>query len=595
MSIVLSTAITIAFIFLTPALALRPQMLGNPWTAITVPFCSVLILTLIIMPIVELQLLGHIAVTACLYAIGLVGLIRTALYIRHQWRISRDWHLDTVVALLLAFGFTIIIGGKLTLFGFDNNDEIYSWNKWAVDFYLNREISFQFTKWPYPLLFPRLLNLEYILNGSLEAQTAVKTALVVFPFCAMSAIALGSAPQSRVRVIIVVLLLALILFATNAKSIFDDGMSDTMAASAIVVSSIMLFERRRLGISDTGRYFLTAVISCVAVLSKQPSLVWGMFTLPLLAIFPSLMGARKSRELLLLLIPAVVAGTWWLTEGSGFHQNEGPVARSMEDRDFIQQVLNSARLLLTEYIAFSVLIAWMLFSVVRNGRGSSLFVLFVLPSLAFWLLFANYDLRAGLPALLVTGLIISLNDFGLKAESHSASLERKAHSYKIPVAVCVILILLSSIQVILDFRKVRKQYDGYQYGNIAMNNFFRIFGPDAAAIHQHIRTNNDVVLWTPSNYVYGLFYGYTEVHFPKYSEGWDMKALVNELRDSNATHATTSGRLAYGPGGEVLERLVSGPCKKAFHKLNSTENRYNVSIYSIDRKVLESKPCNHFQ
>ena len=546
------------------------------------------------MPIVETGLLGHDAVRTCLYGLGLAGLIRTVLFLRYQSSCTaREWTADSIIALCLALGFAIFIAGRLSLFGFENDDEIYSWNKWAIDFYLDREITFQFTKWAYPLLFPRLLNLGYILNGSLEAQTAVKTALAIFPLCAMGAVALGCASQTKIRAALTAFLLILIIFVVRAKSSFEDGMPDTMAAAAVVISALILFERDRFKLSSLGLYLLIAMLGSVGVLTKQPALVWGLFTLPLLFAFPSLMGANRSKEMYLLLIPAVVAIIWWLTEGAGFHLNEGPVKRSMEDRDLLQQALNSVKLLFTDYAEVSVLLAWMLFAVFRNGRAVILTIGFILPSLAFWLMFANYDLRAGMPAILVAGLIISLNDFGLgEKESQSLSASRQ-QIYKVPVMICSLLIIGASLQVARDVQKTTRRYEGYRYGDVAINNYFRIFGADAPLVRQHIRDNKEAVLWTPTNYVYGLFYGYTEVHFPSYSPEWDEENLISELRDTRANYATTSGRLEYGPGGEILEKVLAGPCKSAFQQLNKSENSYNISVFSINRQVLDSSICDH--
>ena len=450
MTPVLDSVMTCVVIFLAPALAIRPQMLSNPWTTICVPFCSVCLLAITLMPVVEMNLLGHAAIRACLYGIALVGVVRTFFYLQNRNAFYTTWSVDNTLGLLLALGFTIFIAGRLSLFGFNNHDEIYSWNKWAIDFYLNNEITFQFTKWAYPLLFPRLLNLEYILNHSLEAQTAVKTALVIFPFCAMGAIALGSASQTKTRAALTALLLILIVFVARAESSFEDGMPDTMAASAVVISVLILFEQDRFKISALGVYLLVAVLGSVAVLTKQPSLVWALFTLPIFVAFPSLMGKQRSKEMFLLLIPALVAFAWWLTEGAGFHLNEGPVKRSMEDRDSLEQALNSITRLVTGYVEVSVVLGWMLFAVVRNRRAVSLTILFVLPSLAFWLMFANYDLRAGMPALLVAGLLISLNDFGLgNLEEGGSKLGAHQKSYRIPAIICCTLIVGASLQVAL--------------------------------------------------------------------------------------------------------------------------------------------------
>tara|TARA_B100001059_G_scaffold197970_2_gene203637 strand:- start:56 stop:1687 length:1632 start_codon:yes stop_codon:yes gene_type:complete len=543
------------------------------------------------MPIVETGLLGHDAVRTCLYGLGLAGLIRATLYLRYQGGATSEWPADSIVALCLALGFAIFIAGRLSLFGFENDDEIYSWNKWAIDFYLDREITFQFTKWAYPLLFPRLLNLGYILNGSLEAQTAVKTALAIFPLCAMGAVALGCASQTKIRAALTALLLILIVFVVRAKSSFEDGMPDTMVAAAVVISALILFERDRFKLSSLGLYLLIAMLGSVGVLTKQPALVWGLFTLPLLFAFPSLMGANRSKEMYLLLTPAVVAIIWWLTEGAGFHLNEGPVKRSMEDRDLIQQALNSVKLLFTDYAEVSVLLAWMLFAVFRNGRAVILTIGFILPSLAFWLMFANYDLRAGMPALLVAGLIISLNDFGLaKRELQPGP---RQQSYKVPAVVCSLLIIGASLQVFRDVQKTTERYAGYHYGDVAINNYFRIFGADAPIVRQHLRDNEEAVLWTPTHYVYGLFYGYTDVHFPHYKSGWDQTDLINELRNTQANYATTSGRLAYGPGGKVFENVLNGPCKTAFRKINKSESPYNISVFSINRQTLTSSACDY--
>jgi len=542
------------------------------------------------MPVLEAGLLGHDIVRTCLYGVGVAGLTRTALYLSSQNDANADWPTDAVIALCFALGFAIFIAGRMSLFGFENDDEIYSWNKWAIDFYLDRDITFQFTKWAYPLLFPRLLNLGYILNGSLEAQTAVKTALAIFPLCAMGAVALGCANQTKIRAGLTAFLLILIVFVVRAKSSFEDGMPDTMAAAAVVISALILFERDRLKLSSLGLYLLIALLGSIGVLTKQPALVWGLFTLPLLCAFPSLMGANRSKELYFLLIPALVAIIWWLTEGAGFHLNEGPVKRSMEDRDLLQQAINSVKLLFTDYAEVSVLLAWMLFAVFRNGRAVILTIGFILPSLAFWLMFANYDLRAGMPALLVAGLIISLNDFGLaKQEPQSGT---RQQSYKVPAILCSLLIIAASLQIFRDVQKTTERYEGYRYGDVAINNYFRIFGADAPIIRKHLRDNEEAVLWTPTNYVYGLFYGYIDVHFPHYKSGWGQTDLINELRDTQANYATTSGRLAYGPGGKVFEKVLNGPCKTAFQKINKSENPYNISVFSINRQTLTSSACD---
>lgn len=591
MTPVFDSILTCALIFLAPALAVRPQLLSSPWTTICVPFCSILFLAITIMPVLEAGLLGHDIVRTCLYGIGVAGLTRTAFYLRNQNDAHANWPTDAVIALCFALGFAIFIAGRMSLFGFENDDEIYSWNKWAIDFYLDRDITFQFTKWAYPLLFPRLLNLGYILNGSLEAQTAVKTALAIFPLCAMGAVALGCANQTKIRAGLTAFLLILIVFVVRAKSSFEDGMPDTMAAAAVVISALILFERDRLKLSSLGLYLLIAMLGSIGVLTKQPALVWGLFTLPLLCAFPSLMGANRSKELYLLLIPALVAIIWWLTEGAGFHLNEGPVKRSMEDRDLLQQAVNSVKLLFTYYAEVSVLLAWMLFAVFRNGRAGILIIGFILPSLAFWLMFANYDLRAGMPALLVAGLIISLNDFGLaKQEPQSGP---RQQSYKVPAIACSLLIIAASLQVFRDVQKTTERYEGYRYGDVAINNYFRIFGADAPIIRKHLRDNKEAVLWTPTNYVYGLFYGYTDVHFPHYKPGWGQTDLINELRNTQANYATTSGRLAYGPGGKFFEKVLSGPCKTAFQKINKSESPYNISVFSINRQTLTSSACDY--
>ena len=124
----------------------------------------------------------------------------------------------------------------MSLFGFENDDEIYSWNKWAIDFYLDRDITFQFTKWAYPLLFPRLLNLGYILNGSLKhnsSKDCIGNLPVMCNGCSGARLRESDQDPRRpngfpshtnsVR--------------QRAKSSWEDGMPDTMAAAAVVISA----------------------------------------------------------------------------------------------------------------------------------------------------------------------------------------------------------------------------------------------------------------------------------------------------------------------------------------------------------------------
>ncbi|MGI0026131.1 MAG: hypothetical protein ACREA4_13430 [Nitrososphaera sp.] len=234
-----------------------------------------------------------------------------------------------VITALVAFCFSIKLGSS----SFGAHDEIYSWNMWAVQFYRGDSIDYYYTGSPYPQLFSMLIAYCYKLLGSVELQLPVRALIGIFHFCLLSAIAVAARDATFDNIGRYIVLTLVFLFGTGIHKTLDDGLADPMMASALVVAVSLFIRYVDSGGRDRAALWLAAICSIVAAYSKQPALIWTLFSFPLLSI---LLVLRKRFPPLTLVAAAVVSLAslaWVLGAGSGFLYNEGVINRSLERRE----------------------------------------------------------------------------------------------------------------------------------------------------------------------------------------------------------------------------------------------------------------------
>lgn len=581
--------IVITAVYLAPALALRPSLLLKPQHAIAIPFVSILAVIGLQLFLVQTNLYRPGIVQSCACLMLLVATIRvTNLLVSHSAKM--EWGEFSRLLFVLNLALCIYFGSRLLLHGFDMNDEIYSWNMWAVQHYLGENIDLYYTKAPYPQLFPKVLSYCYMVLGSFEAQTAVKTSLIIFPFTIFTALGLASNGNERKFLILHVLLCFFLMRGVGLKEIFDDGMPDTMAAAAVLASVylLLLYRTKR----ECVEYLWLALIcAVVAVLTKQHALVWGLFSLPIIGLTDRLMHRDNWRRLSLLFVPAACSIGWMLTEGKNFQDNSGVVSRSLDGRNILDQLWFSIGKYLINEPTIAVLCTLAVVSVFRAKRGLEILFAFALPSFLVWFIYASYDMRAGAPSLIVFGFLIAYGNycFGRRSSEFEARFGTVPLVFRYTLGIVILALAFGAATSKIE--KMRSKNKGYIVGFSQRNNLFELFGADALVVFEEITNNENAKLWAPSNYLYGMLYGTVDVTRPTYVKEYDSKMLINEIIEQNRNYAATTGDLSYGPGSKMLEKIAVEECPRLFTPITGPSNKHNIILYKINTDLLSNGYC----
>ena len=583
--------IVITAVYLAPALALRPSLLLKPQTAIAIPFLSVLAVLVLQSLLAQSQLYTTSIVQGCTGLILLVAAIRI-IYLFKNHDAKSDWGEFPRMLFMLNIALCIYFGSMLLIHGFDMHDEVYSWNMWAVQHYLGEDIDLYYTQAPYPQLFPKIISYCYMVLGTFESQTAVKTSLIIFPFTIFTALGLASRGNEKKFLLLHVLLCFVLLRELDLKEIFDDGMPDTMAAAAVITSiyMLLLYRRERDSVESL---WLALVCAIVAVLAKQHALVWALFSLPVIALGDRFLHREKWSRTFLFFIPAIVAIGWVFTEGRNFQKNSGVTSRSFDGRGVLEQLWFSLDKYFIQEPAIAVVFILAVVSVLRSKRGLDILLAFAIPSIVIWFLFASYDMRAGTPALVVLGFLIAYGNYCLGSRLGENAPIASPMSAALKYVLAFVVMALAFNEAKSKIEKVQSKKADHVVGFSQRNNLIELFGSDANFVFEEVASNKNARLWAPSNYIYGMFYGTVDVTRPSYDNEYDSKTLINEIKSQNRNYAASAGDiLPYGPASNILEQVASEKCPKMFTPIAGPDNKYNIILYKINTDLLADGYCD---
>lgn len=314
--------VLLVFVYVSPGLALFPRLLLSARTAIAIPFVSIFAVGLIEKTLSAAGAFSQAAVLSLSAALALTALYRVRrLFLAPDSKF--EWPSPQVFLLifngLVAFGFAAELG--TTSFALD--DEIYSWNMWAVQHYLGEPIDYYYTGYPYPQLFAVLIAYCYKFLGSIELQLPVRALFGIFPFCLLSAIALAPREVSYGNAVKFSVLALVLLFGASASKYMNDGLADPMMVSALVMSVFLFicFDDRE-G-KSTEWLWIAVICGVVAAYSKQPALIWTGFALPILTLVNAIRRQWSPTALWAAGFGMLVSIAWVIGEGSGFQQNKG--------------------------------------------------------------------------------------------------------------------------------------------------------------------------------------------------------------------------------------------------------------------------------
>lgn len=572
-------------VYILPALAIWPRLLLSSRTSIAIPFVSIAIVTLLQKLLFFMGSFSHINV---IFISGLI-LIVAIFRLKALKKASFDWPKSHKFILTINLLLFLYFSSSLGTSSFDTHDEIYSWNMWAVQHYLEEKPDYYYTQSPYPQQFPILLAYIYKFWGNLELQLPIKASLAIFPFCIFSAIGLVS--QNVSANLLNYLLLLAMLFALNLGTYLDDGLADPLMTSALLVSvyCFIMYTQQK----QSPFLWLTLISGVVALYAKQPALIWALLTFPVLSLSNVLRKSLPNITLIACALLVLAALLWIYGEGQNFYNNPGVINASQGNRQAFEQILYASKTYLWNKPLLTTLFIISLFSAIKSRRYLDLFLFLLLPSLILWFIFGAYSFRLGMHIVFLAALILAANNY---ADSSVLGLNRSINTclqnYKLIIySIFTLLVLVLSLR---NIPKAKAEYgQEFSFYTGSKNTIHKYFGNDARVVFSEIYNQPEKVLWIPSNYIYGIFYGHNIVIRPQYTGNpslYDEKQLLSEIQLYKPNYLFDAGNyVAYGPASKVLRSLAK-QCD-IFDKIATPPNKYNYTTYKLKEDIALLKSC----
>ncbi len=571
----------LALAYLAPALALWPRLPARPLGAAAVPILSAAIVVALAYSLHAISLLNRtvvLGVSAALVVAAAVRVYRAWPRARPNWSSVQRW------CALICLIVIVPVALRLGVSSFAADDEIYSWNLWAINYVRGEDPDFYYTTVPYPQAFSLFLAWGYLVLGDLELQMPLRFTLAMFPLAMCLAVA-ASVPREESRdAARFALLLFGWLFLASVKSHLDNGLADPLMAAALVVSVALYLEDRRA--PRPGALAPLVLTALLAALTKQPALIWACLVLPLLLLAR---GWRQPGVWLAALALVGVPAAWALTSGHGFWENRGVVEASLAGREPLAQLGFAIETYLLKRPAVVLLLLAAGWSAWANRPLLAVLGLAVLPMLIAWFAFGAYELRLGIHVLSLLALLTAAGGYPFPLFHWPRRWWEKAAggvwSHRRGVALGLAVPSLLACALI-----VRAAFSGpegaslYQAGARTVS---RHFGDAWAFVMSEVYARPERKVWAPSNYVYGIFYGSTPVMRPDYrgDREYSYAEFIDELiRERPYVVVDPGERLAVGNARERLIEALAH-CPAAFDPV-PPGNRSGYRVWIVDQQQL---------
>lgn len=576
-------------VYLAPAIALYPKLILSSRTIVATPFVSIAVVVVV----QQLLVLGNIYNQSAVVTISIMLLMITVIRLIHLLRNINPSMLYWPTSHRFLLLFSLLLGSywasELSTTGFAVDDELYSWNMWAIQHYLGHEIDFYYTQSPYPQLFPILISYCYKLLGSFELQMPVRALFALFPVALWGTIAI--APKEATFSNAVCSVIVMLALAAAIGSYFSVGLADPLMASSLVVA-IFLFIQFSKTPDHRDLLMLSLICAAVAIHTKQAALIWALISFPIITLVATL---KRQLPLVALLGAAVLMAlglAWVMGPGSGFHDNPGVTNRSQQDRSFIEQLSFAVQNnFFDQPLAPLFLIAGTV-AVLRARRHRDVLLLFLLPALFAWLFYGAYSLRLGIHVVALAALLFAVTGYRLPTSLDMTLARNEGFVRRHALLISIIgLFLIGRASLHRIHKNVGEIGDNFSPYVSGLNTITKYFGKDAGFVFYELYNRPDLLLWVPSNYIYGIFYGHTPMIRPDYiaRPDYSMKALLDEIEHHLPNYLFDAGtRVSFGPGSARLRELAENICPDLFEKNISPPNKYGYyTVYRLhDNSVL---------
>jgi hypothetical protein len=484
-----------------------------------------------------------------------------------------------VIAL---FAISII---KLGITSFSTDDEIYSWNLWAIQHFHGQPASFYFTGSPYPQLFPYWIAALYQAFGTITIQVVPRLILALSTLLLGMAV-IGLAKIASWRNAAIVSLILIITFGPVSIRLAK-GLADPLMSAAMIVSVMLLIAYAR----EPQKFillWLAVICAIIASLTKQAALIWACFSLPLTVGI----GCWRYKWPKSALIPALaglcLSAIWPLLIAPTFVHNNGVISASMASRSYLQQFAYAAHRYLIDRPEISLLFVICIFAVRRHAILRLLLATAFLPMLLAWFLFGAYEIRLGIHVLALAGLL-SVCALTTSASVAGAARDRiftPAPTRRIFMMV-IAAFITAGVGLALWFGVSRlAEKNGVDLSDGGKATLRVQYGPNSKAFFDSLLHDKSRV-WASNSYAFGPFFGRVPVAMPNLPEA-SIDGVKKDLLTFSADYAIATEQP--NVPASVLLTALAQKCPGALAPILQPPNQYGFTLYKINRLSL-SKEC----
>lgn len=582
-----------AVLFL-PALAFFPEMLASPCAATAIPIVSLMLINSIVLLLTAFGLYAHNMIILISALLSIIALIRIY-YFHHSQPIR--WQKQQLLLMLLNASLLLPLLAFAGISVFMYDDALASWNYWAMHYYHQTPPTSAET-FGYPQFFPLFISYCYKLLGNPEYQGPVKALLVIFPFTIMNCIAFAT--YNTVRSLLLYLFVISVCVFPGFMTFgfyrfYGVGYADPMLAAALACSALLLIQYFQ---EPQQKQWLWYAVFCgiTASLSKQPGLLWALFSVPVLFIAKFIQERKINlAELSGLFVLATPAATWLLGPGSHFYTNQGVIAASLHKSTIsYQNVLLTLLQSMNKYFFTQpTLLALFVLGAIAAARHRyklGIYITFVIPATLLWFIFGSYEIRLGLPILVTCGILVASENYfserilqffpRYKTIENAISAQFKTITYSFFLIGILFFIIFSIREQLNKHNNTTNLVDPLNAGK---STIYKYFSNGASFIYQTIYNNFTLKIWVPHNYIAGIFYGHTQMLPPG-----EIDKIKEIFRSERPDYVFTGGKIRTDQGTYV-ENLIKN-CQASFIEIPLGTPVYDYHLYKLDKNKI--KDCN---
>jgi hypothetical protein len=519
-------------IFWVPALAVYPRLYSGPLLFNSAPVLSIGLMGLLGSLLVTFHLFSPLAVRLIFIMLTLISIFHG---IRYYPRVQ-TWLCYTPATPYLFLGFLIVLPliGKGLHGSMSWNDEVYSWNYWAVSHYFNEPAQWNYTKAPYPQMLPYLITFIYGLYGSIAPQGFVKALFFVFPWMILNLYTYFYVQYQIHSIVIWALIAWACVFLFGHHYVFYiTAYADPLMTLGLVLSTGLFLAYTQ--IKNESLLLMSVVTGIIAAYTKQPALVWILLSLPI---------CLSLQQRWIWMSVSMISGLFWIVYlGKNFQNNHGVMLNSWADRNIVEEL----QFVFLQYTVHKPQFAWIypflgylgfqIFRSKKNPHSSlfwvkTIFLVNIIPSLIIWIFTNNYDLRGLMHTLAISGVLL-ICVLPEKLHTLAGLIGRKTEKR---VIVCIILWVSGSFMNIhLNPPYPSNPFEG------SRSQYARFFGKGGDWVNTHLQDKPEIRICSSSYFVGGFFYHHTPVARPTNENLIDLSAYLKFLKITACTVVMPDG------------------------------------------------------